>query len=130
MPIVGDTLLEWFNHLLGEPNIPQTISMSYADDERGLPMQYTAVSCQLFSQLGARGVSVLIANGVGNGNCEDNEGNVRFIPLFPSSCTCGVLSQAVQVAHKTAMLFCSASSILKHLAHCQCPDSGGHNLAA
>src|SRR6266702_2550765 len=68
----------------------------------------------MFAQLGARGVSVLYAagdDGVGDGDCKDDSGNVRFIPEFPASCTCRVLSplanttQAqVQVAHQTAMV--------------------------
>ena len=97
MPIVRDTFLKWFNHIPGGPtrNILQTASMSYTVDKWDLPIKYAADVCQLFSQLGARGVSVLVANsnnGIRNGNCEDNEGNVGFIPLFPSSCTCGILS--------------------------------------
>ncbi len=49
--------------------------------------------CDLFAQLGARGVSVLVAtgdNGVGQGNCKTNDGSVRFIPSYPATCMCGV----------------------------------------
>lgn len=47
-------------------------------------------TCNLFAQLGARGVSVIIASGdagVG-GSCQTNDGKntTRFLPLFPASC--------------------------------------------
>jgi tripeptidyl-peptidase-1 len=116
MPIAGDAFLEWFNHILEEQNIPQTISMTYGTNELTLPAEYAATICDLFLRLGAQGVSVLVGSGdfgVGEGNCRgaDGQGPVRFIPDFPSSCTCGLLSplpntrQArVQVAHQTAMV--------------------------
>ena len=53
--------------------------------------------CKLIAVLGVRGASVIFStgnNGVGNGNClnEDRSGNkyVRFVPSFPSTCTCGI----------------------------------------
>jgi hypothetical protein len=113
VPIAGDAYLEWFNHLIGESNIPQTISIAYAHNESDLPLEYAAAVCQLFLQLGALGVSVLVSSGdfgVGDEDCEDDQGNIRFTPEFPSSCTCIILSprtrQApqVQVAHQTAIV--------------------------
>ena len=94
--IAGDRYLEWFDYILErEPNIPQTISISYGDIETALPPQYAGAVCTLFARLGARGVSVLVSSGnvgVGGEDCEDGNGNIRFIPEFPSSCKCGVLS--------------------------------------
>jgi tripeptidyl-peptidase-1 len=94
-PAPGDVFLEWFNFILDQPKIPQTISTSYGTDEKDCPLEYAEVLCKLFAQLGAHGVSVLYASGddgVGAGNCKGDDGQVQFIPLFPASCTYGVLS--------------------------------------
>ncbi|KAI9447282.1 subtilisin-like protein [Lactarius psammicola] len=88
-PVSGDMYLEWFRHILPQPDIPQTISVSYGGSEENLPPQYAVALCNMFAQLGARGVSVLYPSGdtgVGYGDCEDEEGDVRFIPEFPASC--------------------------------------------
>ena len=94
--IAGDRYLEWFNYMLErEPNIPQTISISYGEVELALPLEYREALCNLFARLGLRGVSVLVASGyagIGRGNCEDAEGHLHFIPEFPASCKCDVLS--------------------------------------
>ncbi|KAH9165054.1 subtilisin-like protein [Lactarius sanguifluus] len=87
---VDDEYLSWFDYMLDldETNIPQTISMSYAWYEAVLPLDYAKAMCDLFMQLGARGVSVLVASGddgVGKGDCM-TDGNVRFRPMFPASC--------------------------------------------
>lgn len=45
--------------------------------------------CNLFAQLGARGVSALFASGnggVGRGDCVTKDGSVQFSPLFPATC--------------------------------------------
>ena len=113
-PIPGDMYLEWFDRILEEPNIPQTIIFWAGDNELDLPVAYAYSLCNLFAQLGSRGVSVLASSGsegVGAGECINDEGNLRFVPVFPSSCTCGVLSllpsnrpAQVQVAHPTAVV--------------------------
>ena len=95
--LVDDAFLHWFGNILdpGQPNIPQTISMSYGDYEPNLPDDYAWNICLLFIHLGARGISVLVASGsegVGPRDCRDDDGNIKFVPEFPSSCTCGVLS--------------------------------------
>lgn len=66
--------------------------------------------CKLFAQ---RGVSDLVPSGdsgVGSGNCGDGSGNNDFIPEFPSTCMCDVLSRLtsttqvqVQIANQTAI---------------------------
>ncbi len=94
-PGKGDADLEWFNYILKQPNIPQTIGISYGNPESDLPLQYTTALCKLFAQLGARGVSVLSStgnDGVGEGDCKDASGRVLFTPTFPATCTCGVSS--------------------------------------
>ncbi|KAF8260093.1 subtilisin-like protein [Lactarius quietus] len=88
-PASGDAFQEWLKHLLAQKNIPRTISTSYGVPEKNLPPEYTAALCDLFMQLGARGVSVLFStgdNGVGRGDCKDPSGVVRFSPTFPSTC--------------------------------------------
>ena len=113
--LADDAFLHWFSYILNpaQLNIPQTISISYGDYEPNLPVEYALAVCLLFMHLGSRGVSVLVASGsegVGPGDCEDGDGNVKFVPEFPSSCTCGVQSPLpvtrlgqVQVAHQTAI---------------------------
>ncbi len=108
-PAPGDSFLEWLKHMIDQPNVPQTISTSYGDPEKGVPREYARTSCNLFAQLGARGASVIFPSGndgVGEGNCiaNDGSGRVQFVPEFPSSCMCSVLSllgssTPSQVAH-------------------------------
>ncbi|KAH9030888.1 subtilisin-like protein [Lactarius pseudohatsudake] len=88
-PASNDAYLVWFNHLLGQEDIPPTISISYSNPETIFPLDYVSSLCNLFGQLGLRGVSVLVSSGddgVGRGDCRDNSGSVRFTPTFPSSC--------------------------------------------
>ncbi|KAH9052981.1 subtilisin-like protein [Lactarius deliciosus] len=85
-----DPYLSWLDYMLNldEPDIPQTISSSYANYETQLSLDHARAVCDLFMQLGARGVSVLIASGddgVGDGDCM-TDGKVRFRPTFPASC--------------------------------------------
>ena len=92
-PAPDDIFLSWLAYVLKKENIPQTISFSYGEDEKNYPPEYLKSVCDLFAQLGARGVSVLFAtgdHGVGKGDCKDGSGKVQFIPTFPSSCMCGV----------------------------------------
>ncbi|KAH9020962.1 subtilisin-like protein [Lactarius pseudohatsudake] len=87
-PVPGDAYVESLGYLLEQADIPQTISISYGTYEWTVPQEYARAVCILFAQLGARGVSVLYPSGdegVGE-NCEDESGNVRFIPEFPASC--------------------------------------------
>ena len=68
------------------------ISSSYSDDEQTVPYSYAKTVCNLFAQLGARGVTFLVSSGdsgVGaNGTCLSNNGKntSRFLPEFPNSC--------------------------------------------
>ncbi len=110
-PDAGDRWLEWLVYILSEPNVPQTISDSYSDFEINLPREYATTLCLLYAQLGVRGASVIFASGdhgVGFGNCivNDGSGRVQFMPVFPPSCMCSVLSllgsstpPRAQVAH-------------------------------
>jgi tripeptidyl-peptidase-1 len=87
----GDPFLKFLGYMVGQPDstITQTIGISYAHFEEISSPGYARALCNLFLQLGGRGVSVLVGSGifgVGAGNC------VEFVPEFPSTCTCGVLS--------------------------------------
>ncbi|KAI0247094.1 subtilisin-like protein [Lactifluus subvellereus] len=88
---MNEPYLDWLNFILGEKTIPQTISTSFGDDEQTVPPDYARTVCDLFGQLGARGVSVLFSSGdsgVGGGSCltNDDTNQVKFIPMFPASC--------------------------------------------
>ncbi|KAF8269942.1 peptidase S8/S53 domain-containing protein [Lactarius quietus] len=88
-PTLGDAYLAWLKYLLDEPYIPPTIGISYANPETTVPLLYATVVCNIFAQLGLRGVSVLVAtgdDGVGRGDCLDSSGNARFVTVFPASC--------------------------------------------
>ncbi|KAF8268126.1 peptidase S8/S53 domain-containing protein [Lactarius quietus] len=89
----SDPFVTWFDYILTKPDIPQTISMTYLVVEQTVPPDYAKTVCDLFMQLGARGVSVLCPSGnsgVGDGDCivTDSFGNahVQFRPTFPASC--------------------------------------------
>ena len=92
--IAGDRYLELLNYLLErEPNIPQTLSISYSDVELEPPREYRDALCELFARVGSRGVSILVGSGwtgVGEDDCVDEDGNLRFISEFPSSCKWGI----------------------------------------
>ncbi|KAF8267626.1 subtilisin-like protein [Lactarius quietus] len=90
-PATGDMWLEWLKYMLTLEKVPQTISTSYAIPENIFPLEYTKTLCNMFAQLGARGVSLVFAsgnNGVGDAACKANDGTgrVQFIPMFPASC--------------------------------------------
>jgi tripeptidyl-peptidase-1 len=87
----NEPYLDWLNFILSEESIPQTISTSYGDDEQTVPRDYATSVCNLFAQLGTRGISVLFSSGdfgVGGGSCLSNDGanRTQFIPMFPASC--------------------------------------------
>ncbi|KAF8260350.1 subtilisin-like protein [Lactarius quietus] len=87
LPGKGDNMLEWLNHVLNQPDVPKTISISYGTHEKLLPLEYATALCDMYAKLGARGVSVLFASGnsgVGR-DCKTDDG-VQFVPEFPASC--------------------------------------------
>jgi len=94
-PIVGggtntnEPYLEFLNYLLGLSNasLPNTVSISYGDDEDTVPLDYADNVCNLFAQLGARGVSVLVASGdSGVGSTCMSGSTTTFTTSFPASC--------------------------------------------
>jgi tripeptidyl-peptidase-1 len=112
----SEPYLDWLKYMLDQDNVPPTITTSYGVDEQTVPEDYAREVCNLFAILGDRGVSLLFASGnggVGDGDCmaNDGSGKVRFLPLFPASCMCGVLSllansekSQVLAAHQTSTL--------------------------
>ena len=88
----NEPYLTWLNYVLAQPDLPQTISTSYGDDEQTVPYAYATLACQQFAQLGARGITLLFASGdsgVGpTGACVSNDGKntTMFLPSFPASC--------------------------------------------
>ncbi|KAF8262578.1 subtilisin-like protein [Lactarius quietus] len=84
-----DWYLSWLYSVIGLLSLPRTISMSYFGHEIEFARGRAEYVCYLYAQLGARGVSVLVASGndgVGDENCVRDDGSVRFISSFPASC--------------------------------------------
>ncbi|KAF2645222.1 subtilisin-like protein [Massarina eburnea CBS 473.64] len=85
----NEPYIEFLNALIALPDstLPNTLSISYGDDEATVPLSYATTACNLFSQLGARGVSILISSGdsgVGS-SCKVN-GKSSFTTAFPAAC--------------------------------------------
>ncbi|KAJ5683613.1 Peptidase S8/S53 subtilisin/kexin/sedolisin [Penicillium macrosclerotiorum] len=75
---------------MDDEDLPQVISTSYGEDEQSVPAQYARSVCNLFAQLGSRGVSVIFSSGdsgVGAA-CQTNDGKntTHFPPQFPAAC--------------------------------------------
>ena len=101
-PDSDDFFVSWLRFILKQRSIPQTISTSYLVDESENSREHSIYVCDLFAQLGARGVSLLFAtgdDGVGHGNCVTEDGSVQFIPVFPATCMCSIFLR-LGVVHK------------------------------
>ncbi|KAG0085612.1 hypothetical protein BGZ93_000543 [Podila epicladia] len=71
--------------------IPQTLVIGYAANEQTVPKDYATRVCNQLAELGAAGVTIIVASedgGVGAGDCLTNDGNNMslFQPTFPASC--------------------------------------------
>lgn len=86
----NEPYLDFLHYILAQETLPQTITTSYGEDEQSVPASYAKEVCNLFGQLGARGVSILFSSGdTGVGSaCETNDGKntTRFLPTFPAAC--------------------------------------------
>ncbi|POS79138.1 tripeptidyl-peptidase 1 [Diaporthe helianthi] len=87
----NEPFVEFLDYLLTEADpLPNTLSISYSEVQSTVPDSYAQHVCDLFSQLGARGVSVLVASGdSGVGapeDCTTNAGGKQFMTTFPASC--------------------------------------------
>ncbi|KAH9011372.1 subtilisin-like protein [Lactarius pseudohatsudake] len=83
-----DPYLRWANFMLAleDNELPRTISTSYGGFEENVPRDLAESVCDLYAQLGVRGVSLLFSSGddgVGE-NCVGE--NFRFRVMFPASC--------------------------------------------
>ncbi|KAL8347799.1 hypothetical protein RB598_001229 [Gaeumannomyces tritici] len=88
----NEPYIELLTYLLALPDsaLPQTLSTSYAEEEQSVPREYSLKVCNMFMQLGARGVSVIFASGdtrPGN-NCVSNADDATAVlgPTFPAGC--------------------------------------------
>ncbi|KAH9059511.1 subtilisin-like protein [Lactarius vividus] len=87
--VTDDDLVSWLIYILDQENIPQTISMSYSNEEHSTPRDYAVYVCNQFARLGVRGVSVLQSSGndgIGKGTCLRDDGTIRFRPTFSGTC--------------------------------------------
>ncbi|KXX77541.1 Tripeptidyl-peptidase sed2 [Madurella mycetomatis] len=92
----NEPYLEFLTELLAkdDDDLPHVLSISYADDELGVPRAYAVRVCDMFAALTARGVSVFVATGdggaagTGQTDCVSNDGEQRrmYVPTFPGSC--------------------------------------------
>ncbi|KAL8724597.1 MAG: hypothetical protein Q9181_006762, partial [Wetmoreana brouardii] len=88
----NEPYLDFLHYILSLPDsqLPTTLTTSYGEDEQSVPEPYTNITCSLFAQLGARGVSVIFSSGdTGPGSaCQTNDGKntTRLLPIFPAAC--------------------------------------------
>ncbi|KAH9062396.1 subtilisin-like protein [Lactarius vividus] len=84
-----DYFVSFLEYILSQENIPQTIAISYYRlEENFLSHEYIVQVCDMFSRLGARGVSVILSSGnegVGK-DCMMEDGSTRFMANFPGTC--------------------------------------------
>lgn len=88
----NEPYLEQLHYILNLPDeeLPAILTTSYGEAEQTVPLSYATTVCNLYAQLGARGVSVIFSSGdsgVGD-SCQRNDGSyqTRFLPGFPASC--------------------------------------------
>ncbi|KAJ7726104.1 family S53 protease [Mycena metata] len=102
-------LLDGFGVLLNDTNPPQVVSTSYGADESFYTPAISESVCNLFMQLGARGVSLLFSSGDGgvqtgsSTGVGDNTATCKaFGPTFPSGCpwvtSVGATRNVVEIA--------------------------------
>jgi tripeptidyl-peptidase-1 len=88
----NEPFLDQLHYLISLPDneLPSVLSTSYGEIEQSVPPSYAKSVCNLFAQLGARGVSVIYSSGdSGVGELclsNDGTGQARFQPIFPASC--------------------------------------------
>ncbi|KAI1759386.1 tripeptidyl-peptidase [Hypoxylon sp. FL1150] len=90
-PSTNEPYLEFLTYLLDQEDsaLPQTISTSYGEEEQSVPEEYALRVCNLYMQLGARGVSVLFSSGdsgPGDSCIRESDQAPYFQPSFPAGC--------------------------------------------
>ncbi|KAJ6554608.1 family S53 protease [Mycena capillaripes] len=74
-------------YILNQPKPPTVVSLSYGFNENQLSPAVQNTVCNQYMQLGARGVSVIVASGDGGvGGSRPSNTCTRFVPTFPASC--------------------------------------------
>jgi tripeptidyl-peptidase-1 len=109
----NEPYLEFLQNVLKLPqaNLPQVISTSYGENEQSVPKSYALSVCNLFAQLGSRGVSVIFSSGdsgVGSA-CLSNDGKntTKFQPQYPASCPWVTSVGSTRYLNETATFFSS-----------------------
>ncbi|KAI0480907.1 tripeptidyl-peptidase 1 [Xylariaceae sp. FL0804] len=87
----NEPYLEFLTYVLDQDDadLPQTLSTSYGEEEQSVPSDYALKICNMFMQLGARGVSVLFSSGdsgPGDSCVRESDGATYFQPTFPAGC--------------------------------------------
>lgn len=90
-PGSNEPYLEFLTYILAlnDSALPQTLSTSYGEEEQSVPEEYAYKICNLFMQLGARGVSVLFSSGdsgPGDVCVRVSDNKPYFQPTFPAGC--------------------------------------------
>lgn len=96
---------------LPQKDLPQVISTSYGENEQSVPKSYALSVCNLFAQLGSRGVSVIFSSGdSGTGSaCLSNDGRniTKFQPQYPAACPFVTSVGSTRYLNETATFFSS-----------------------
>ncbi|KAG9733026.1 subtilisin-like protein, partial [Aureobasidium melanogenum] len=82
-----DIMLLRYLRDLPKSSLPHTLSVSYGGSEKALPNAYARKICDMYGELGARGVTIVVASGdYGPGlACRGKHGK-RLDPIFPATC--------------------------------------------
>lgn len=109
----NEPYLEFLQGVLKLPqkDLPQVISTSYGENEQSVPKSYALSVCNLFAQLGSRGVSVIFSSGdsgVGSA-CLSNDGKntTKFQPQYPAACPFVTSVGSTRYLNETATYFSS-----------------------
>jgi tripeptidyl-peptidase-1 len=109
----NEPYLEFLQNVLKlkQKDLPQVISTSYGENEQSVPKSYALSVCNLFAQLGSRGVSVIFSsgdNGVGSA-CQSNDGKntTKFQPQYPAACPFVTSVGSTRYLNETATFFSS-----------------------
>jgi tripeptidyl-peptidase-1 len=109
----NEPYLEFLQSVLKLPqkDLPQVISTSYGENEQSVPKSYALSVCNLFAQLGSRGVSVIFSSGdSGTGSaCLSNDGKntTKFQPQYPAACPFVTSVGSTRYLNETATFFSS-----------------------
>lgn len=87
----NEPYLEFLTYILAlnDSALPQTLTTSYGEEEQSVPEEYALEICDMFMQLGARGVSVLFSSGdsgLGKSCVSNVDESTTFQPTFPAGC--------------------------------------------